>query len=29
VSHGCVRMYNEDVDRLYDIVPIGTPVYLY
>ncbi|MGE5543607.1 MAG: L,D-transpeptidase family protein [Bacillota bacterium] len=25
-SHGCVRMYNEDVTELYDIVPIGTPV---
>lgn len=26
VSHGCVRMYNNDVIELYDIVPIGTPV---
>ena len=25
-SHGCVRMYNEDVKKLYDIVAIGTPV---
>lgn len=25
-SHGCVRMYNEDVRKLYDIVSIGTPV---
>ena len=25
-SHGCVRMYNEDVSKLYDIVAIGTPV---
>ena len=25
-SHGCVRMYNEDVIELYDMVPIGTPV---
>jgi peptidoglycan hydrolase-like protein with peptidoglycan-binding domain len=25
-SHGCVRMYNEDVNELYDIVPLGTPV---
>lgn len=25
-SHGCVRMYNEDVIKLYDIVPLGTPV---
>lgn len=26
VSHGCVRLYNEDVIKLYDQVPIGTPV---
>jgi lipoprotein-anchoring transpeptidase ErfK/SrfK len=26
VSAGCVRMYNEDVEELYAIVPIGTPV---
>lgn len=25
-SHGCVRLRNEDVIKLYDIVPIGTPV---
>lgn len=25
-SHGCVRMYNEDVRELYDIVSTGTPV---
>ncbi len=25
-SHGCIRMYNEDVRALYDIVAIGTPV---
>ncbi len=25
-SHGCVRMYNEDVKKLYDMVAIGTPV---
>jgi hypothetical protein len=29
VSHGCVRMYNEDVARLYAAVPIGTPVYIF
>jgi lipoprotein-anchoring transpeptidase ErfK/SrfK len=29
VSHGCVRMYNEDVAWLYERVPIGTPVYLF
>ncbi len=26
VSHGCVRMYNEDVAKLYSLVPVGTPV---
>jgi len=26
VSHGCVRMYNDDVIELYDMTPIGTPV---
>jgi len=25
-SHGCVRMYNEDVRELYKIVKLGTPV---
>ncbi|NLK52343.1 MAG: L,D-transpeptidase family protein [Syntrophomonadaceae bacterium] len=25
-SHGCVRMFNEDVIELYDMVTIGTPV---
>lgn len=25
-SHGCVRMYNEDVRKLYEIVELGTPV---
>lgn len=25
-SHGCIRMFNEDVNELYDIVPLGTPV---
>jgi hypothetical protein len=29
VSHGCVRLRNEDIARLYDIVPVGTPVYIY
>jgi hypothetical protein len=29
VSHGCVRMYNEDVARLYQLVPVGTPVFIY
>ena len=26
VSHGCIRMRNEDVIELYKIVPIGTDV---
>jgi hypothetical protein len=25
-SHGCIRMRNEDVIRLYDLVPVGTVV---
>ena len=29
VSHGCVRMYNADVQRLYELVPVGTPVFIY
>ena len=29
VSHGCVRLRNEDIDRLYEIVPVGTPVFIY
>jgi hypothetical protein len=29
VSHGCVRLRNEDIAVLYDMVDIGTPVYIY
>jgi hypothetical protein len=29
VSHGCVRMYNDDVAHLYSIVPVGTRVYVF
>ena len=29
VSHGCVRLLNEDIAKLYEMVPIGTPVYIY
>ena len=29
VSHGCVRMNNEDVEQLYAQVDTGTPVYIY
>ena len=25
-SHGCFRMFNRDVEKLYDIVPVGTRV---
>jgi len=28
-SHGCVRLLNEDIAKLYEMVPVGTPVYLY
>ena len=29
VSHGCVRMRNEDIERLYPMVAVGTPVFIY
>ncbi len=25
-SHGCIRMYPEDIETLYHLVPVGTPV---
>jgi L,D-transpeptidase ErfK/SrfK len=28
VTHGCVRLYPEDIERLYALVPVGTPVYI-
>jgi lipoprotein-anchoring transpeptidase ErfK/SrfK len=28
VSHGCIRMYNQDIVDLYGRVPVGTPVYV-
>jgi hypothetical protein len=28
-SHGCVRLRNEDIETLFQIVPIGTVVYIY
>jgi LysM repeat protein len=28
VSHGCIRMYNKDVEQLYDQVALGTPVHI-
>lgn len=27
-SHGCVRMRNQDVLALFDVVPVGTPVHI-
>jgi L,D-transpeptidase catalytic domain len=29
VSHGCIRLRNEDIAKLYEMVPVGTPVYIY
>ncbi|MEK4090650.1 L,D-transpeptidase family protein [Viridibacillus sp. FSL R5-0477] len=29
VSHGCIRMHNEDVEELASIIPIGTPVFIH
>ena len=29
VSHGCVRLRNEDISQLYAMVAVGTPVYIY
>ena len=29
VSHGCVRMYNDDVAQLFELVPVGTPVFIF
>lgn len=26
VSHGCIRLYNEHIAELFEIVPVGTPV---
>jgi L,D-transpeptidase ErfK/SrfK len=28
VTHGCVRMYPEDIESLYAAVNVGTPVYI-
>ena len=29
VSHGCVRLLNADIAKLFEMVPVGTPVYIY
>lgn len=28
VTHGCLRMYPEDIEKLFDDIPVGTPVLL-
>ncbi len=28
ITHGCVRMYPEDIETLYNLVSVGTPVYI-
>lgn len=28
ITHGCVRMYPEDIEELYRSVPVGTPVHI-
>lgn len=28
VTHGCIRMYPDDVAALFPLIPVGTPVYL-
>jgi hypothetical protein len=29
VSHGCVRLHNDDIARLYRLTPVGTPVFIF
>ncbi len=29
VSHGCIRVRNEDIETLFRVVDVGTPVYVY
>jgi hypothetical protein len=29
VSHGCIRMFNRDIEELYNLVDCGTPVVIY
>jgi len=28
VTHGCLRMYPEDIERLFDDIPVGSPVHI-
>ena len=25
-SHGCIRMYNSDIEKLVPVLPLGTPI---
>jgi lipoprotein-anchoring transpeptidase ErfK/SrfK len=29
VTHGCVRLADDDIEWLYENVPVGTKVYIY
>jgi hypothetical protein len=29
VSHGCVRLHNSDLEKLYRLTPVGTPVFIF
>jgi hypothetical protein len=29
VSHGCVRLPNDELEKLYRLVPVGTPVFIF
>jgi hypothetical protein len=29
VTHGCIRLLDEDIERLYEMTPVGAPVYIY
>ncbi|HLV25334.1 MAG TPA: L,D-transpeptidase [Gemmatimonadales bacterium] len=29
VSHGCIRLRNDQIEKLYEMVEVGTPVYVY
>jgi lipoprotein-anchoring transpeptidase ErfK/SrfK len=29
VSHGCIRITIADMDEFYEVIPVGTPVYIY
>ncbi len=28
ITHGCMRLYPEDIEQLYNLVPVGTPVHV-